>query len=245
MNNFQKLKQGYAHLLDVLEECFDRPGFTLIETPARDRPEWANWVTPIWVVSLGSGAVCSVSPRYKELAKTIFETATPNDLLSPTLLKKAYSLMNKAGWGQREILFYASQKPLPCITPSQVEQLHSSEKKAHGLLKSFDGGVYAIRNHEGDIISWAGIKNKGIINEIAVETQPDYQQHGMGKAVVAEAVNDIITRGNIPVYIPDTLDNAASYALARSLDFQKIGNEVYWEYTLQNWKGFPLNVRKT
>jgi hypothetical protein len=46
---------------------------------------------------------------------------------------------------------------------------------------------------------------------------------------VKGVVSDILSRDRVPVYVPDTLTNAGSYALARSLGFQKAGEMLLWE----------------
>lgn len=96
-------------------------------------------------------------------------------------------------------------------------------------LGNFLIGTYAIFDQDNQIVSCAGIKDHGFINEIAVGTEPEHRKKGMGKAVVACAVADILSRDRIPVYVPDSLTNDGSYALARSLGFEKIGEMMLWE----------------
>jgi GNAT superfamily N-acetyltransferase len=241
MTVLQKLKQGYARLLDVPVECFEKPDFILVETTIRESAEWANWVMPVWLLSIESSIVCSVSPKYARLVQTLFGSMVIETLINPELWEKAHCLIDAEGWRQREIFFYPNSQPPPLTTPYQVEKLKLGDKVAEPFLRAFDGGVYAIRDQAGQIASHAGIKNKGLINEIAVGTEPEYQKKGMGKAVVTHAVTGILARGTVPALIPDTVTNVASYALAHSFGFQKVGEMLFWEYELLKWKGFPLN----
>lgn len=240
MDVIQKLKQGYAHLLDVPVEAFETTGLTFIETKMRELPEWANWVMPLWLLCIGSAIICSVAPQYTAVAKTIIESIKTKNLLSPKMLREAHNLIDLEGWQQREIFFYPCQQPPSFVSPYQVEKLKPGTR-GDNFLKGFDGGVFVIRNQGGEIASHAGIKNKGMLNEIAVGTEPAYQRKGMGQAVVAKAVVEIITQDRVPVFIPDKLSNTVSYALARSMSFEKVGEMLFWEYEQSDWKGFPVD----
>ena len=70
------------------------------------------------------------------------------------------------------------------------------------MLDVFDGGVFAILENDR-VASHAGIKDKGLIQEIAVGTEPEFQRRGFGKAVVAAAIRHILAQGKVVVYIPD------------------------------------------
>lgn len=89
--------------------------------------------------------------------------------------------------------------------------------------------TYVVLDQNNRIISCAGIKDHGQINEIAVATGAAYRGQGMGKAVVKRAVADILSRDRLPVYVPDALTNQASYALATSCGFTKVGEMMLWE----------------
>lgn len=238
MDGIQRLKQGYAHLLDVPVEYLGRPGFTLVKTARREAPEWANWVMPVWLMSIGAGVVCSVSPQLADRANEVFGALKIEALLTPQLLEEAYRLIDAEGWRQREVYFYPRQQPPTVRTLHQVQGLRSGDRYAERFLSTFDGGVRVILDQGGEIASYAGIKNKGLINEIAVGTEPTYQRREMGKAVVTEAVTHILRKGKVPVFVPSTVTNTASYALARSLGFEKAGEMLFWEYELSDWQGF-------
>lgn len=230
---------GYARLLNVQAEAFNKERPQIVKTAARERPAWAKWVMPIWIVRFRAAPVCSVSPRYFAVAKKIVENLEVDEILSPQLLEQARTLLNIEGrWQQREIMAYR-KLPLPILQHGYyIEQLSRKSKGAKHLANLFDGKVFVIRNENEEIVSHAGIKNKGIIQEIAVKTDPDYQQQGMARAVVSEAMLAIIAKQNIPTYVPDTLNNSASYNLAYSLGFERVGEMIFWEYELPHWKGF-------
>jgi hypothetical protein len=243
----QKLKQGYGYLLDVSADALDNSGFTFVETAWRDQPEWANWVFPVWLFSINSSLICSVSPHYAQLARGAFEALPVEALLKPEILALARTVIDdKPGsgieWVQCELLFYPHTQPPELEFPYPVEKLQPVDEPARAFIRGFDGGVYGIRVEKNFIAAHAGIKNKELIQEIAVGVEPGYQQRGMGKAVVAYAIADILRQGKVPVYWPDSLENKASYALADSLGFQKVATMLFCAYELPNWQGFPVNT---
>lgn len=235
----QKLKLGYAHLLDISAEVMDKPGFTLIETSLRDRPEWANWVHPIWLFAIGLTLVCSVSPHYVKRAEIAFGSLPANVLLSAETLALARTVLDDRTargkeWVQCEVLFYPHRQPPNLASPYQVEKLQPDSDRASRFLRGFDGGVFGIRFENDYIAAHAGIKNKGLLQEIAVGVEEGYRQRGLGKAVVAHAVAAILVQDKVPVYWPDSVKNTASYALAYSLGFEKVAEMCFCCYELPN-----------
>lgn len=150
-------------------------------------------------------------------------------MLSPNLLEEAQNCFGASGWQPLEILYYPHQ-----MIPAD-EQRHPFTKLApehpefEKFSRAFSGHTYAVLDQNKRILSWAGIKDHGNINEIAVGTEAAYRNKGMGKAVVMSAVADILSHGRVPVYVPDKLTNVSSYALAYSCGFLKGGEMMLWE----------------
>jgi RimJ/RimL family protein N-acetyltransferase len=240
-----RLKQGYAHLLDAPVEALDRPGFTLVVTPAREQPEWANWIFPIWLFAIGSSLICSVSPGYAEPAQAAFASLPLKTLLNQETLTRARRVIDDRTatgqeWVQCELFFYPHPRPPDLAAAYPVEKLQPVDEQAVDFLRSFDGGAYGIRAENGEIIAHAGIKNKGLLQEIAVGVEAGYRQRGLSKVVVAQAIVAILNQGKVPVYWPDSLRNTASYRLAAALGFQKAAEMCFCCYELPGWAGFPL-----
>ncbi len=240
----QRLKVGYAHLLDAPLSTFDRSGFMLIETDIRDEPEWASWIQPIWLFSMGSTVICSVSPQYTAQAEVMLKGVLPGGLLDGSVLHKASSIIADKEWVQCELFFYPLLHPPQTSFHYIVEALQPGEEGAEKLLRNFDGGVYVIRNSTGQIASHAAVKNKGLIREIAVGTQPYYRGQGMGRTVVAHAIREILAIGCVPTYWPDSLENIASYALAQSIGFVKVAQMLFCAYERPGWPGFLIAATK-
>ncbi|MEZ4863544.1 MAG: GNAT family N-acetyltransferase [Caldilineaceae bacterium] len=255
-----QLQQGYAQMLDVSVERMRTPGLHVVVTPRRDQPEWANWVHPVWFFKLEETVVCSVSPVYATKAKAVLAAVKLASLLDTDLLTVMQQITAQQStrgqstteqsatavhpaemeWVQCELLYYPYASPPQLSSQHVVENLQPTDDNVRGLLRLFDGGVYGIRAEDGTIAAHGCIKDKGLVHEIAVGTEVAYRQRGMGKAVVAAAVAQILERGKVPVYWPDSLQNLASYRLAYALGFQKAAEMLFCCYALPDWAGFPL-----
>ncbi|MBX3050388.1 MAG: GNAT family N-acetyltransferase [Caldilineaceae bacterium] len=241
----QKLRTGYTHLLGAPPAAFEKSGFTLVSNPIRNEPEWANWIQPIWFFSIGPSVICSVAPQFADQVGSEFKDIAPGTLLEKALLRRAELIIPDKEWVQCELFYYPLPK-LPTLPISQryhnVVRLELGQTDAQRLLRNFDGGVYAIRDSAGKLASHAAIKNKGVIREIAVGTQPSYQRQGMGREVVTRAVQEILSVGCVPTYWPDSLDNTASYALARTVGFIKVAQMLFCAYERPGWSGFVVST---
>lgn len=221
MHNLQQLKAGYARLLGTEAATLDSPGFKLVETRIRAEPEWANWIFPIWLFSMGETIICSTLPDYAAHARAAFGALHPGDLLKPETLDKALTVIEDKEWVQCELFYYPDAEPPRLTAPHQVEKIEPGKPGVDWLLWAFDGGAYAIRDGAGQLAAHVGIKNKGLLHEVAVGVEPDHRRKGLGQALVAQAIAAILSKGKVPVYWPDHPSNIASVALARSVGFQK------------------------
>lgn len=235
-----KLKRGYAILLDAHPTLLDDQGLHYVVSAVREKPEWANWVYPIWFVRIDSAIVCSIAPKYADTVRRVFGARCLRCLVTPDLLILAQQVIEMEGWIQREILYYPALTDPKWESSLPVERLRPGTIGADSLLRAFDGGVYVIRAREGEVVAHAGIKDKGLIQEIAVGTEVSYRKRGFGRAVVSAAVTAILKEGKVPVYVPDTSGNLASYALARSVGFKPAGDTLFWEYEIHGWPGFAV-----
>jgi hypothetical protein len=223
---------GYAALMGVDERLFSIPGTHVVETTVRESPEWTNWVIPIWFLTVDASTVCSVSPAYRMVADKIIAQLPGYSLLSQELAPALAALGTNGGWTQREIFIYPSAIVPEVAHHSAVMHLRDDHGPyASRFLKVFDGGVFAFVER-GQVVSHAGIKNKGALQEIAVGTLPEWQRRGLAKAAVAAAIHEILTHKRVAVYVPDELSNYGSYALAQSLGFEKFAETLQWSYEL-------------
>jgi GNAT superfamily N-acetyltransferase len=225
-----RLLQGYAALLDAPVEAFYTDHLSIVSTPIRDLPEWANWIQPIWLFGFEQAVVCSVSPRYAEAAQVTLAEVTAATLLSDTVLACASMLEPRLEWVRCELFYYPHEQPPLLQSEYKVERLQAGEPGAERHLRTFDGGVYVIRDKDREITSAAFIKNKGIIREIAVGTDAAYRRQGRGKAVVLRAIQEIAAQGCVATYWPDGFDNLGSYTLAKSVGMVKVAEMLFCCY---------------
>src|SRR5579859_2721162 len=94
---------GYAVLMGVDDRLFSIPGTHVVETTIRDFPEWANWVIPIWFLTVEASTLCAVSPAYRTVADKIIAQLTGHTLLSPQLAHVVATPGAIGEWTQREI----------------------------------------------------------------------------------------------------------------------------------------------
>lgn len=224
-----KLKLGYAALIGASDMAFNTPGFILEISEKRAEVAWENWYQPIWLVTIYDSTVCVVAPQYAAMAERVFGSVLPGSLLSSTFINEVQGRFGSQGWQPFEIFYYPDSQITLHRSSHQVLKLTPEHPEYRKFSEAFSGNTYVVMAPDRQILSWAGIKDHGYINEIAVGTEAGYQRKGMGKAVVAHAVADIFSRDRVPVYVPDTLSNAGSYALAESLGFEKVGEMLLWE----------------
>ena len=226
-------------MLDVTVDAFDHPGPTFVATQRRSTGvgNLDRWVRHIWIVSFGEGVVCSVSPALASSLRERYTWSPWPALTSGGALSRgrapileSITELGHVNWHQREILWYPSDVPPTAPSLERVEPLEEGDPGFEKyLFPDWDGGVFVMRTDNGRIVSYAGIKDKGRIQEIAVGTDSEYRERGYGKAVVAAATAAILDSDGIPTYVPDRLSNVASYALAEALGFEKIGAELFLE----------------
>jgi hypothetical protein len=229
---------GYAKLLDAQVEHFYTDGISFISTPMRDRPEWSNWILPIWLFGFERAVICSTSSIYAEAVKATFADVTSATLLDEVILARAMSIEPALEWVQCDLFYYPYEQGPRVSHNYKVEKLQVGEPGAAKHLRNFDGGVYVIRGEQEEITAAAFIKNKGLIREIAVGTEDPYRRQGRGQAVVAYAIQELLAQDTLPTYWPDSLENKGSYALAHSVGMVKGAEMLFCAYEEPGWQGF-------
>jgi hypothetical protein len=234
------LKQGYAEYFQVAPDIFTTPGLRIIETIVRDQPVWDRVRMPVWMVSIPPASLCCVAPRYAKDVRSVLRACAGRSLCDPQLLRQCQQTLGQVGWHAHEILYYPHVHPPVAKASCTIQQFNAAASigafsGAQSFLQDFASGVYIVQNdvlsiHTAlRILAWVGVKDNHLIQELAVNTQPEHRRKGFAQALVARAVADILTRKQVPVYVPDALDNLPSYALAKSLGFEKAGEMLYWE----------------
>lgn len=239
------LARRFADFHDAPAGSFETGGLTFVATGTRaeafrDLPDWDRWVRHVWFTKLGDAVVCSVDPDLALQVRNAYETAAWETLINPDAVVQAarpvdpdHPTVADAAWFQREILRYPARPPPRPPGVDAVERLAEGDPGADDYRHpEFDGGVFVRRAEDGTVVAHSGIKDHGDVQEIAVGTDPDHRRQGYGKAVVARAVAEILDREAVATYHPGPLSNYRSYALATSLGFEKVGEEMGLETDL-------------
>lgn len=126
------------------------------------------------------------------------------------------------------------------VTPAAFQPFRGPESARveplgrHGLsnlllLSRYSGGVYALRDEHGQILSRAGIRQESAsIWEIGVRTEAEHLRgRGLAKTVVTAATEAILAAGRVPLYV-HSATNISSERVALALGYQHYADEVIW-----------------
>ncbi|HSH02228.1 MAG TPA: hypothetical protein VLL52_06865, partial [Anaerolineae bacterium] len=158
-------QKGYERLLGVTGGWAEGGGFVLVETERRHEPEWANWVLPIWFLRWGEMRVCSVAPDKRGVVERLWPlVAGEEGLLGAGLLAAARAEVGLAaeGWHGREILAYLGGEVWLDDDWGAVAWLTGDSADGYRFLNYFDGGVGVLRSEAGEVMSYVGVKDKGV-----------------------------------------------------------------------------------
>ncbi|MFB6135725.1 MAG: GNAT family N-acetyltransferase [Halobacteriaceae archaeon] len=225
----ERLVEAYAGVLDASPSDFSRGRATVVATERRRRPYWGSWVRHVWCLAVDGAVVCSAVPRVAPALREALADP-PASLLDHAARSRVRGAVGDAvpegEWVQREVLHYPDAAPPdPDADPDHdVDHVSPDEVDAAGGVvpdAPFDGAFVVCA--DGRPVSYAGLKRHGDVVELATGTLPGYRRRGMVTAATARAVEAVLDRGSVPVYVPDSPGNEASYALAAAVGFERVG----------------------
>jgi RimJ/RimL family protein N-acetyltransferase len=97
------------------------------------------------------------------------------------------------------------------------------------LLSRYPGGIYAIHDDQGRLLSRAGIRTESAwVWELGVRTEREDQRgKGLAKAVVSAATEAVLAAGRVPLYL-HSATNLASQKVALALGYQHYADLRLW-----------------
>jgi len=95
----------------------------------------------------------------------------------------------------------------PCLTRSELRRLASIDRDRHALVAYADG--------DPEPVAIARLVREGDSAEVACEVADDYQQRGIGTALVRELVADARAAGITEISALVARDNSAALAIVR------------------------------
>lgn len=210
----------------------------------RLKPEigW-GYTVAIWVHIFRQRAVISVRPDLLEaLKKMLAEGVTPSEFYTLEWRKKIGSLIGSEEIGKLSHVLYCSPERCQLFPVRGCRRLEDSDVKAFVKMKLDlnpecdpkclardirrnirDGIAFGVFQ-EGELVSVSEAPGIGhmqnSIEEVGVDTLPEYRRRGYGKAVISAMTKAILDIGRIPIYRCNS-QNKASVRLAKAIGYEK------------------------
>ncbi len=112
---------------------------------------------------------------------------------------------------------------------ARVKRLNEHHLANLALFGRYSGGIYALHDEQGQILSRAGIRYESRdVWEIGVRTEVEaLRGRGLAKTVVTAATEAILAAGRVPLYV-HSATNLASEKVALALGYQQYATECIW-----------------
>src|SRR5579885_1211075 len=112
---------------------------------------------------------------------------------------------------------------------ARVKRLNEHHLGNLALFSRYSGGIYALCDEHGQILSRAGIRYESRdVWEIGVRTEVEAMRgRGLAKTVVTAATEAILAAGRVPLYV-HSATNLASEKVALALGYQPYAAECIW-----------------
>lgn len=221
------------HLAAWLGAWPPRAGIAVVGCPQRVAPAWDGRIHPVVGVLTPAGGVLSVPPPAADAARELV-AAGPGAAWSAELLGALPRLVGAAGRPALETALRYTTAPAPL--PDAGVWLRASDPAVPGWLKPFGGCVLVALDSAGRYRAGLGLKRHDAFGrELAVGTEPEARNAGLGRRLVAQAARAVLAAGRVPTY-RHLLDNPASARVATAAGFPDLG----WRFlTLADEQGEP------
>lgn len=215
----------------------------------RLKPEtgW-SFTVALWVQVFRGRAVISVHPGlFRALKGLLAERPTSRELCTLKWRKKMGFLTGREDIGRLERVLYCDLEHHHPFGGPECRKLRDSDVKryiemklhlnpncdsdslARGIKRNINDGIAFGIFQKGKLVSVSDAPAIGpmqdAIEEVGVETSPDCQGKGYGKAVVSEMTRAILDIGRVPVYRCGS-KNEASLRLARAVGYMKYTDNI-------------------
>ena len=221
----------------------------LCQSERRIEPEvgW-GYTVPIWLFLVNDGAIVSVSPNLERKVEPIIGSLRRvSDLLDEAVQKTIVGACATELRVLHQIIYAVTDGSIQLHTASGCRRMEQSDIPAYIALKQFmwpeldaecetldmtrnveDRIAYAVFE-DGQVVSAASAPKIGHmqaeIEEIGIDTHPDYRNRGYAKAVLSRMTQAVRNRGGIPVCRP-SVRNKASLSVIRAVGYQKFADSI-------------------
>lgn len=215
----------------------------------RLKPEigW-GYTVAIWVHIFRQRAVISVQPNlFEALKKILAEGAMPDRLCTLEWRKKIGSLIRSKEIGTLNHVLYCSPERCQLFQVQGCRRLEDSDVEAFVKMKlnlypECDPECLArdIRRNIRDGIAFGVFQKEklvaaseapgighmqDLIEEVGVDTLPEYRRRSYGKAVISSMTKAILDIGRIPIYRCNP-KNEASVRLAKRIGYERYADII-------------------
>ena len=240
----QQLDRYYAELLGQQVDRWYQPGIslnTLLVPPPPSSLFWKSVLTIHAPSTPGRARSCLLvaDSRLIEPLRCLLVSLTVETVLEATTLERLTQLVCSEfptaalspGGPLLIARFVTPETFRPFRGPERprVERLNEHRLANLALLGRYSGGIYALRDEQGQILSRAGIRYESRqIWEIGVRTEVEaLRGRGLAKTVVTAATEAILAAGRVPLYV-HSATNLASEKVALALGYQQYARACSW-----------------
>jgi GNAT superfamily N-acetyltransferase len=192
--------------------------FDLASSDARSQPGWNDVVRPVEGVATPFGTVLSVPEPVLEEARQLADQG------EKVFAEQVGALVGLNGAQLVSAVFRYSEHRSDLAdagtwTPRE-------DPRIPPWLKPFNGDVLVAFADDGSYAAGVGLKKHNELGvELAVGTEPQYRNRGLGTRLVAQAARAVIDAGAVCIYL-HAPSNAASAAVAEAAGFPDRGWEI-------------------
>jgi len=227
-----------------------KPGEVIAVASSRREREEVGWgyTVAIWVHLWQARAIISVRPDlFEKLQALLAERPAPEELRTPEWRTRLGSLLKPGEQSRLVHVLYCRPERLRLFTRPECRQLREADVEAFvklkltlypecdpeclatDILRNIRDGIAFGCFHEGQLVSVTEAPAIGhmqdLIEELGVDTLPEYRGRGYGKAVVSATTKAILDLGRIPVARIGAA-NEPALRLAASVGYEKYADII-------------------
>ncbi len=210
-----------------------------------------GYAVAIWIHIFKERAVISARPDlFESLKKILEEGISPAELYTLEWRKKIGSLIGSEEIGGVSHVLYCSPDHCRLFQIPECHRLRDSDVElfvkmkldlypecdpnclAKDIQRNIKDGLAFRVFQKGKLVSVSEAPAIGhmqdLIEEVGVDTLPEYQGRGYGKAVISAMTEEILNIGRIPIYRCSS-KNEASIRLTKAIGYEKYADIIQFQ----------------
>lgn len=217
------------------------------ERRQRDEKGWGYTVAIQIHVSHERAVISSRPDLFESVEQLLVQEPKPVELLTVEWRHRIGQLVDPDQLGKLNVVLYGKSDSCPMVKNPKCRPLSESDVESYVRMKldlypavNAENLATDIRRNIGDGIAFGVFDTDRLvsvseapavghmqdqIDEVGVDTLPEYRRKGYGKAVVSNMTKAILDLGRIPIYRYNPA-NEASLSLAKAVGYEKYGDIV-------------------